>query len=352
MSTEKPQGRSLERAALLTLAVLATALFMREAQAVVVPALLACFLAVVADAPVAWLARKGVPRVVAIVGVVAGVALALLAVGALVGSSAQELSQRAPAYQQALHQRIDSLLAGTEGSPIPADAGGIADKISPGAVLGLASDLLSGLGDLFGKAFLILLLMIFFLLEVPGLNAKLAALGSSRGAWASVEQSLRSYLAIKTATSLMTGVVVGVFLAVLGVEFAVLWGLLAFLLNYVPTIGSIFAALPAVLLALLQNGPGLALAAAAGYLVINGVIANLLEPRFMGKGLGLSMLTVLLSLVFWGWLLGPVGMLLAVPLTTTVKIALEKHDGTQALAGLLGTGSAAAADKTRNGETK
>ena len=325
---------------------------MREAQAVVIPALLAFFLAVVADAPVAWLARKGVPRTAAVVGVVAAVALLLLVVGTLVGSSVHELSERAPAYQQTLHQRIDSLLAGAEGSPISADAGGIADKISPGAVLGLASDLLTGVGDLFGMAFLILLLMIFILLEVPGLDAKLAALGSSRGAWESLEKSLRSYLAIKTATSLATGVLVGVFLAVLGIEFAVLWGLLAFLLNYVPTIGSILAALPAVLLALLQNGPGSALAVAAGYLVINGVIGNLVEPRIMGQGLGLSMLTVLLSLVFWGWLLGSVGMLLAVPLTTAVKIALEKHEGTQALAGLLGTAPGAVADETRKREPK
>ena len=346
MTTEKP-GRGLERAALVTLAVLATVLFMREAQAVVIPALLAFFLAVVADAPVAWLARKGVPRGTAVVAVVVGVALALLAVGTLVGSSAQKLSERAPAYQQALHQRIDSLLAGAESSAIPADAGRIADKISPGAVLGLASDLLSGIGDVFGKAFLILLLVIFILLEVPGLDTKLAALGSSRGAWSSLEESLRSYLAIKTATSLATGVLVGVFLAVLGIEFAVLWGLLAFLLNYVPTLGSFLAALPAVLLALVQNGPGTALGAAAGYLVINAVIANLVEPRIMGEGLGLSMLTVLLSLVFWGWLLGPVGMLLAVPLTTAVKIALDKHHDTRPIAGLLGTGPGAAADETR-----
>lgn len=340
MASDSTRGRGPERAALVTLAVLATLLFMREAQSVVIPALLAAFLAVAADAPVAWLARKGVPRGAAIAGVVAAVALALLAVGMLVGSSAQELSHRAPAYQQALHEQIDSLLGGRD-VPFAPDAGGIAEMISPGAVLGLASDLLSGVGDAFGKGFLILLLMVFILLEAPGLDAKLEALGSSRGSWASLEGSVRSYLAIKTGTSLLTGVLVGLFLAVLGLEFAVLWGLLAFLLNYVPTIGSVVAALPAVLLALLQNGPGTALGVAAGYLVINILVSNVIEPRIMGQGLGLSILAVLLSLVFWGWLLGPVGMLLAVPLTTTVKIVLERHEETRGLAGLLGTGAGA-----------
>jgi predicted PurR-regulated permease PerM len=116
----------------------------------------------------------------------------------------------------------------------------------------------------------------------------------------------------------------------------VLWGLVAFLFNFVPNIGSIIAAVPALLLALVQLGPGPALAAGAGYLVVNIVMGNVVEPRFMGRGVGLSTLVVFLSLVFWGWVLGPVGMLLSVPLTMVVKLALEANPETRWIAVLIG----------------
>ena len=143
-------------------------------------------------------------------------------------------------------------------------------------------------------------------------------------------------MGIKTSVSLITGIIVGVFLAILGVDFPVLWGLLAFLLNYIPTIGSIIAAVPAVLLALIQFGALEATITAGVYVTVNIVMGNAVEPKFMSKGLGLSALVVFLSLVFWGWMLGPVGMLLSVPLTMTAKMALEANPSSAWLAHLLG----------------
>ena len=150
--------------------------------------------------------------------------------------------------------------------------------------------------------------------------------------------NVKHYMAIKTVVSLATGIVIAIWLAVIGVDFPVLWGLLAFFLNYVPNIGSIIAAIPAVLLATLQLGIVQALTAAAGYIVVNMVVGGVIEPRFMGRGLGLSTLVVFLSLIFWGWVLGPVGMLLSVPLTMTIKIALNSSEDTRWLAVLLGSG--------------
>jgi len=115
-----------------------------------------------------------------------------------------------------------------------------------------------------------------------------------------------------------------------------LWGVLAFMLNYVPTIGSIIAAIPAVLLALVQLGPITAIGTLAFYVLVNVIMGNVVEPKFMGRELGLSTLVVFVSLVFWGWVLGPVGMLLSVPLTITAKIALEANPATQWIAYLLG----------------
>ena len=114
-----------------------------------------------------------------------------------------------------------------------------------------------------------------------------------------------------------------------------LWSVTAFLFNFIPNIGSIIAAVPAVLLAFVQLGPTTAGLAAIGYVVTNMVMGNVIEPRFMGRGLGLSTLVVFLSLIFWGWLLGTVGMLLSVPLTMIVKLALESSDDSRWLALLL-----------------
>ena len=123
----------------------------------------------------------------------------------------------------------------------------------------------------------------------------------------------------------------------MGVDYYFLWGLLAFVLNYIPTIGSFFALLPPALLTLIQMGYIEAILVVIGFIIINTIIGNIIEPRFMGKGLGLSTLVVFLSLIFWGWVLGPIGMLLSVPLTITIKIILDSSDETRWLAVLLGS---------------
>ncbi|RMG41331.1 MAG: AI-2E family transporter [Candidatus Dadabacteria bacterium] len=134
-------------------------------------------------------------------------------------------------------------------------------------------------------------------------------------------------MAIKTVTCMITGILVGLWIWVMGMEFAVLWGFIAFLLNYIPFVGSIIAAIPAIILALAQQGFGVGLTLAIGYIVINIGVSNFLEPVLMGRRLGLSPLVVFLSLVFWGFVWGPAGMLLSVPLTMIIKILLEhSHD--------------------------
>jgi predicted PurR-regulated permease PerM len=156
---------------------------------------------------------------------------------------------------------------------------------------------------------------------------------------------VKQYVALKTVTSLATGVLIAVWLTLLGVDFALLWGVLAFALNYVPNIGSIIAAIPALMLAMVQFGIVKTLIAAGGYVVVNTVVGSGIEPRLMGRGLGLSTLVVFMSLLFWGWLLGPVGMLLSVPLTITAKIALDSREDTRWLAVLLGPDKAVRPEK-------
>jgi len=191
------------------------------------------------------------------------------------------------------------------------------------------------------NTFLIFFTMIFILLEASSGRTKFdAAFGRSESSLERPRmflQNLGRYLGIKTIVSLATGLCAGVLTWSIGVDFPLLWAMLAFLLNYIPTIGSIIAAVPAVLLALVQLGPGEAGATAIGFAAINVIFGNLIEPRLMGYGVGISPLIVFVGLVFWGWVFGPVGMLLSVPLTMTLKLALESDEGTRWVAILIGS---------------
>jgi predicted PurR-regulated permease PerM len=156
-----------------------------------------------------------------------------------------------------------------------------------------------------------------------------------------VISQVQRYLAVKTAISLVTGILITIMTMAFGLRFALVWGLIAFLLNYIPNIGSIIAAIPAAVFALVQLGLVPALLIAAGYLVINTILGNIVEPNLVGQTLGLSTLVVFLSLVFWGWVWGPLGMLLSVPLTMIIKIMLEANDETRWIAIMLDSGRAA-----------
>jgi AI-2 transport protein TqsA len=209
------------------------------------------------------------------------------------------------------------------------------------AVMKFVARLLNELGGVLKNGFLILLTVIFMLLEASSIPVKLRSIfhdpDASLGHLEYFADTVVRYIGIKTVISFVTGAFVAVFLTILGVDYPLLWGLLAFILNYIPNIGSIMAAVPAVLLTIIQLGPGRALAVAIGYVVINMAMGNAIEPRLMGQRLGLSTLVVFLSLIFWGWILGPVGMLLSVPLTMTVKIALDTSEDTRWISVLLGS---------------
>jgi len=143
------------------------------------------------------------------------------------------------------------------------------------------------------------------------------------------------YLRVKTLMSLGTAIGVGLLVAVLGIDYAVLWGLLAFLLNFIPNIGSLIAAIPPVALGLLDYGLGRAVAVAGAIIAVNVVFSNLLEPRFMGRSFGMSPWMVFVALLFWAYVLGPVGMILAIPLTVALKLGLEMSERTKWLAALM-----------------
>lgn len=314
---------------------------MRAAESIIIPFLLSAFIAVICTSPLFWLRRKGAPTGIAIVIVLVGIMVIGLAMVALVGTSLQDFSDALPSYQAQLREKIARLLTWVQGMGINISSQELPKYIDPGAAMQLFAGTLNGFRKVLTNAFLIVLTVIFILLEVSGFSDKLrAALGDTESSFtelSKITDGIKRYMAIKTLTSLATGIFIAVWLAIIGVDYPVLWGLVAFLLNYVPNIGSIIAAVPAVLLAFIQLGMLHVLLSLLGYVVVNSVIGNIIEPRVMGRGVGLSTLVVFLSLVFWGWVLGPVGMFLSVPLTMILKIGLEHNDDTRWIALLLGS---------------
>ena len=312
---------------------------MQAATSLLVPFLLAAFIAIICLPPLNWLTRHNIPAGIAVLIITLALLLLGSLIGAFVGASVADFSHNLPSYQARLNDQTASLLAWLASLGLDLNSQLWRENLDPSAAMGMAGNLLSGLGNVLANTFLIVLTVIFLLIEATALPNKWAAIGKDAPATAGFGkflESVNAYMAIKGWVSFATGAIIAIWLAILDVDYPLLWGLLAFLFNFVPNIGSIIAAIPAVLLALVQFGPGAAIAAGAGYLAVNIVMGNVVEPRFMGKGVGLSTLVVFISLVFWGWVLGPVGMLLSVPLTMVVKLALEARQDTHWIAVLLG----------------
>ncbi|MDX8412580.1 MAG: AI-2E family transporter [Mariprofundales bacterium] len=312
--------------------------------------LLALFLAMICLPALRWLQQRQVGEVSS----VALLFLLLLLIGGLLalllGTSVADFTRQIPIYQQRLNGEKAQLLQWLTSYGLTLNAESLKTAFDPAAAMGMAGTMLTSLGKSLANLMLILLTTVFLLFEARALPQKWQQINdqNEHGGHAPSSKVIRHflnsanrYLVVKTWISLLTGVLVTLLLVLVGVDYPLLWGVLAFLFNFIPNIGSIIAAIPALLLTLIQLGGGSALAVAGGYVAINMVIGNAIEPKFMGKEVGLSPLVVFLSLVCWGWILGPVGMLLSVPLTMVVKLALESNPQWQWLATLLGSAPSA-----------
>ncbi|MCH7898129.1 MAG: AI-2E family transporter [Proteobacteria bacterium] len=338
--TLTPEHKS---SAVISLAAVIVIIYgLQMAKVLLVPFLLAAFLAMITVRPMLWMQQRRVPAVLAALIIVGFMALIIVVAGAILGRSIADFTAALPEYQERLDSMIDGFLVfAVDRLGLDDSVESIGDMINPGWAMGFAATLLNGLKDVLTNVFLIIFTMIFILLEASSITTKVeAAFGKSAD---SLERprvfldNLGRYLGIKTVVSFGTGLCAWLLTWSIGLDFPLLWAMLAFLLNYLPTIGSIIAAVPAILLALVQLGPGAAVATLAGFAVINVVIGNVIEPRLMGYGVGISPLVVFIGLLFWGWVFGPVGMLLSVPLTMTLKLGLESDERTRWIAIFLGS---------------
>ena len=315
----------------------------REASAIFVQFFLALFISVLLGPPFFWLKSRGAHTGIALVAVLLIGLSATMLLGTILGTSLDGLLNALPSYERALNSQFSLMLAWLRslGADIPQDP--FLKLFDISQIMNLARGTVRGVAAALNNVLFITLMVVFILIEASGFPDKLRAISddsdkSLPNLFKAID-NVKRYMAIKTLISLGTGIGIAIALTIIGVDFPILWGLLAFLLNYIPNIGSLIAAVPAVLLALVQFGWPTAILTVGIYLGVNFVFANVMEPRIMGQGLGLSTLVVFLSLLFWGWVLGPVGMLLSVPLTMTAKIILDTHESTRKIAILLSAGT-------------
>lgn len=308
----------------------------------ILPFLLALFTSLMLLQPVHWLISKKIPRIIATLLVLVIFSSFLFLIGELLGSSINNFSQNIPQYKETLFKYIDRNEATFDVFGLDISKNNIFNA-EPGKIMSVVLNGLDHMKQIIGKVFFIMLLTLFLLFELDSFPTKFNAMFSrveNKKANMNLKKiivNLRNYLGIKTLTSLATGLLIYLGLLIIGVKYAVLWGTLAFLLNYIPNIGSLIAAIPAVLFAGIQLGSGALIWTGVLYLGVNFLIGSILEPRIMGKGMGLSIAVILISLMFWGWLFGPIGMFLSVPLSMVLKVLLQSNESSKYFAILIGT---------------
>ena len=312
----------------------------KSASEIIVPFLLSLFIAIILSPSFFYLKSKGFPQALALSLVILSFVLFLGAVASLIGNSVQDFSANIDLYSQKLAQNYVTLAhyAASFGVDIPVEE--LSTFINSKQIMLFVSSIIKGMGSMFTNGFVILLTVVFMLLESKSFVEKIKISDGNKGSMKHIEQifsKIKEYMILKALISLFTGFIVWIALLIIGTDYAFLWAVVAFLLNFIPNIGSVIAAIPAILISLVQLGSVSAAIVASFYVAINVIIGSVIEPRVMGRGLGLSTLVVFLSLLFWGWLLGMVGMLLSIPLTIMAKIIFHENKSTKWISLLLGT---------------
>ncbi len=311
---------------------------LKIASGFIVPFFLALFFAIVCLPLFHFFHQKGIPDWLSLIVIFLLIFVVLGFVGVIISTSVQEFTENLPEYQQNFNNLIHKTFAFANKHGIKLPQKRLINIFNPSFLIRYTATSLKSFGSVMSNSLFTILVVIFILTESATFSKKLAYIAKTPKTVTYFETFLSNvarYMALKTFTSIATGIIVTLMLWIIGVHYAFLWGLSAFLLNYIPTIGSIIAAIPPIILSLIQFGISRTIIVLAGYLIINFAIGNIIEPKIMGKGLGLSTLVVFLSLVFWGWVFGPVGMFLSVPLTMVVKIALDSQENSRWIAVML-----------------
>ncbi|MBZ0230975.1 MAG: AI-2E family transporter [Deltaproteobacteria bacterium] len=287
----------------------------RIAAPVVAPLCLAAVLAIAFEPITTRLARRGIPRWCAAIATSLGVLVVAGGLAALVLRAAGDIVDGLPRYSEALGALEHDVAVWLDTHGLERVAASMSQVDAAARLPALAEPVLRGTIDVIQTLILVVVVTAFIQLELPSVRRHDAV------------ERIQRYVIVKGALSAANGLLLGLWCWAWGVEGALLWGVLAFALNFIPVIGSLAAAVPPVALALVLGSPADAAGVAAGYVAVNLVVDNIVEPRVMGRAAGLSPLVVLVAMLFWGFVLGPIGALLSVPLTIVLRAALATSPG-------------------------
>ena len=313
---------------------------LRASGEIVVPFLLALFFTLIIFPILVWSKKLKIPAGLAILATVLAIIIIFTFFVFVLGANVQSLAEYIPRYHDLLDQRWAEIAGYWHAQGVDLSIFQISDLIDSNILKDLALGSLGSLTVVIEDGFMIFVLMIFMLLASNSFPSKVKAISNNKHKTLTILDRIihmiSHYMVLKTAISLLTGILVSLLLIILDIEHPIFWGFFAFALNYIPNIGSVLAALPVISIALIQSGAETAVYVTVGYVLINTVIGNILEPRVMGKSTELSVVFIFLSLIFWGWVLGPVGMFLSVPLTIVIKIVFENFESTRWISILIG----------------
>jgi AI-2 transport protein TqsA len=335
---EQPGLRSLAAAAfyspstrlvLVAASVVVIIFGMKQAASVVTPVLLSLVITMAITPLLTWQVRKGVNRSVAFLTTL--IAAAVVGGGAilLLMTSLAKFIADLPSYADELEPYWDALLGMLESIGIDTADLASLKNVDPQKILETGASLANAIVDTISGLSLMALTVLFMLMEASTITTKLknGVAGDALRRMADVTTDMRSFIKVTAVMGAVVAVLDTILLLAVGVPNALLWGFLSFFLSFIPFIGFIIAMIPPTIMALITGGWEAALIVLAGYLIMNTISDNLVKPRVMGTETNLSPLTVFLSVMLWGWVLGPVGGLLAVPVTLLAKrLILEAYD--------------------------
>lgn len=312
---------------------------LRAAAVFFLPLLLALFLTILALPFFSSLRRHRAPAWLAITLTMLVVVAILGMVGLVISISIEDLTEKLPEYEAQVRAATSRSIEWLERHRVSVPREITTEILDLEALANLVGSTFRGVATALSSFLLVLLMMVFMLWEAVILPGKLRVAERwgpvDLERWLPIVSRVQRYLILKTLVSLATGLAVALVVWLVGLDFALFWGFLAFLLNFIPNVGSFVAALPAVALSAVQLGGPRTLVLAVCYLAINTVLGNIVEPALMGRGLRMSPLAIFLALVFWGWVWGALGMILSVPLTVSLKILFENTEDLRWVAALL-----------------
>ena len=339
-SAAESRGLSrLTRILLAAASLIAVLAGMRAASTIIGPVLIALLITIAWTPGSLWLQRRGWnPTVAALTGIVLGVSVLAL-VGVLVWVSLIQFQEKLPLYQMRIEELQIQLRAMMANMPFDSSGMFSSSEVSPRALVGYALTAVRKLSATAGKLVVLMVLMAFMMLEGVRYPEKLhnafSEFPDAHERFSRFGNVLRSYITVNSIFGLVAALINTALLVAMGVDFAILWGVLSFLLSFVPNIGFVVALVPPAALALIEFGFGRAIGVVGGYVLINFLVDNVVKPRFVADSVDLAPIVVVLSLLFWGWLLGPMGALVAVPLSIAVKFLFESFDDSRWVAQLM-----------------